>query len=578
MAGGDASVSLDLNAQQLYQELQNVQTHFAQFAAKATQGGEEASKGFVKGFSSGGLGSLGQNLAGAVAALGIGHEIKDVIEYGAKIEQLHLKFGVGVEDLQRFGNAAEKQFGISHETLAKFFGFLEVNQAKALGGNRGMIDAFQGLGISLDDLKTKSVVTQGFLQQLGEGGLNAAEFKKIGGKGALEVRDFIAAIGDGTVEFGDAISAIDIQKLYEANKIFKELHERVTILVGTGLGVFFEGVEAAAGGLAGRIDALIIGLKGIADASAALQAGQAKGGAQGFLEGLNPFGALKTDNVKNALDILDKSRNDQKSAVEGGNEGAADEILERRAKLNENANKYRDLSRAGLDKDSDVGETDDQGRPLKKAAAESQQEKEEKLGDKLEQKEEERYLKSVGYEERIAELKSKAAEELTASHESRDYDDRTEAAIEYYDTLKDIDTVEKEHLADIAKEGQQRKTAVETAAREKQTADKKAEHDKERALNPAGLSLKDIAENPLIGVDSKPIAQEALREEAAARRSQLQGNLGEATEHHNRAEELKKSLGLPNDIDKEKHFSDALDKSETLKAIRDNTKDMAANK
>ncbi len=50
MAGsGDASVSLDLDAQQLFQELQNVQSHFAQFASKTTQQGEEASKGFVKG-------------------------------------------------------------------------------------------------------------------------------------------------------------------------------------------------------------------------------------------------------------------------------------------------------------------------------------------------------------------------------------------------------------------------------------------------------------------------------------------------------------------------------------------------
>jgi len=50
----------------------------------------------------------------------------------------------------------------------------------------------------------------------------------------------------------------------------------------------------------------------------------------------------------------------------------------------------------------------------------------------------------------------------------------------------------------------------------------------------------------------KAAAQEALREENLSKDLELKGELGASADQKNRAEELKKSLGLPNDIDKEK--------------------------
>ena len=115
MAGsGDASVSLDLDAQQLFQELQNVQSHFGQFASKTTQQGEEASKGSVKGFGGlqdalGGVFSgLLAPLAGIFSVVGATHAlesaVKSSVEYGAKIQDLSHRFGVGTEELQKFGS------------------------------------------------------------------------------------------------------------------------------------------------------------------------------------------------------------------------------------------------------------------------------------------------------------------------------------------------------------------------------------------------------------------------------------------------------------------------------------------
>jgi hypothetical protein len=567
---GDASVSLDLNAQQLFQELQNVQQHFAQFAAKTTQQGEEASKGFAKGFG-GGFGNIGQNLAGALAGLGLGAEIKSVVEYGAKIEDLHQKFGVSTQALQKFGNAAEKNGG-SLEGIAKAFRFLEVNQAKALGGSEAHIKAFAELGVSVSDLG--SLRPEDIMLKIGASSANAADFVKILGKSALDSRVTLTGLADGTIQFGDAIADVDIAALKEADDAFKQLKQTVTILVGTGLGAFFEGVETVAGGLTGHIEALGIELKGLADAAKALTSADPERSRR-ILTGAGTAEDFKANDEDRARpgQILEKAKADADAAIERGYDATNEVLAEKKA----NREKKRDLGDPDAIERGGAGETDDQGRPLGKKG-ESQEDKEEKLQDRLDKAATERNEKDLSAADRLVALRAKAAEELSASTESRDFEDRAEAGLAYYDTLKDIDKTEKEISGEAKKQADDKVRAAREGLAAERTAEKRTAHDEERRLNPAGLSLKDIAENPLIGVNSAPIAQQALREEEAAKRSQLQGNLSDAAEHKNRAEELKKSLGLPNDIDKEKAFQDSLDKSEVLKAIRDNTKDMAANK
>src|SRR6266481_4116031 len=98
----DVGISLGIDAKELYQELQNVTSKFGQFAKETEEAGGNAGKGFSDKFKSG-LGSVGTNVAQALGAIGLGRGIKDVIEYGAHIEDLSRRFGVGTVALQKFG-------------------------------------------------------------------------------------------------------------------------------------------------------------------------------------------------------------------------------------------------------------------------------------------------------------------------------------------------------------------------------------------------------------------------------------------------------------------------------------------
>ncbi len=100
--------------------------------------------------------------------------------------------------------------------------------------------------------------------------------------------------------------------------------------------------------------------------------------------------------------------------------------------------------------------------------------------------------------------------------------------------------------------------------------------DEQFAKNPAGLSLGDYATKGSGHVAA--LAQEAQREEALAKQNQLRGDFGHANEHQERAEQLKKSLGLPSKNDAKDATVKALNEAKVLKDIEKNTRDAGKNK
>src|SRR4029077_18137603 len=108
------------------------------------------------------------------------------------------------------------------------------------------------------------------------------------------------------------------------------------------------------------------------------------------------------------------------------------------------------------------------------------------------------------------------------------------------DAEKQAKEDERNRDREIRDAAQQQKDEVERQNRLEQHA---ADTAKDR-LNPAGLTLQDYAKEGRGTVRS--LAEQAQREEAAARREGLGGNIGAANLHQDRAEQLKKSLGLPN--------------------------------
>jgi hypothetical protein len=531
----DVSVSLDLDAQQLYQELQNVQSHFASFASRATEAGEKAGKGFSSGFS---LGTAGQNLLTGLAGLGLGAEIKGIVEYGAKIEDLSRRFGVGTETLQRFGNAAELN-GSSLEAVARGFRFLEVNQAKALGGSEAMVKAFAELGVSIEDLR--SLRPEDIAEKIGHSSLNAADFVKIFGKSAIELRPLLAGIADGTIQLGNAIKDLDIKNLKEADDQLKS--------IGQTLRTFS----------AGLLSESFAGLK------------------EAFTLGGPEHEAAIKENAKRREEALLRTRylaNPPPAATVG-----------------------RDFSHPA-EGDSESGETDDQGRQFGGGGKAK-----ESLKDQIADLQAKAQGEAVLARKKILDEFAKDSEDVRDRLASGDYSSFTSRSKDR-DLLSDLEKRRDLKLAEVDKKDAEqaerdREKEVREAEREKDKAAKDAErdrrksqedelrrrqsaeriaaHDQERALNPAGLSLEDYAKANIIGSPAIGQAQQAIREQELSKRLQLGGDLTGAAEHHNRAEEIKRSLGLPNDIDKEKSFLDAIEKAEVFKKIERNTQGIGVN-
>lgn len=220
----DVSVSLGLDAREFDARL-------AAIEAKVAGSSQRMGKSF---------GGIGQILSVATA----GAAIKSVIEYGAKIEDLHQRFGVSTDAIQHFGNAAEKN-GSSLEAMTMGFNKLEISRSKAMQGDQALADAFLHLGVTMDDLK--KLAPEDLMMKLGASSLYAADTVKLLGKNALELRPTLAGLADGTIKFSGAINSIDIERLKKAQDTITGIKQQGTIGLGETLGAAFHGFTEQGG-------------------------------------------------------------------------------------------------------------------------------------------------------------------------------------------------------------------------------------------------------------------------------------------------------------------------------------------
>lgn len=173
--------------------------------------------------------SIGAGFQNLLSSLGIGLGVagiveasKALIDYGAKVQDLSLRFGVSTDSIQKFGNAAEKN-GSSLEALTLGFQRMEVARSKAQAGSEEMLLAFQHLGISVSDLG--SLKPDELFTKIGASSLQAADVVKVFGRNALELRTILAGIADGSIKLGPAIDANLIKPMKEADTTIKETSE-----------------------------------------------------------------------------------------------------------------------------------------------------------------------------------------------------------------------------------------------------------------------------------------------------------------------------------------------------------------
>ena len=152
--------------------------------------------------------------------------IKAVVEYGAKVFDLARRFGVSTTAIQQFGNAAEKN-GSSLEAMTIGFARLDLARSKALGGNQQMIDSFDRLGITVEDLENKK--PEELMLMIGRSSMNAADMVKILGRNGTELRATLGGMAAGMIEVSEAIDPGHINSLKKADVAWKTFTEHAKI-------------------------------------------------------------------------------------------------------------------------------------------------------------------------------------------------------------------------------------------------------------------------------------------------------------------------------------------------------------
>lgn len=151
------------------------------------------------GIVTGAIDSMAGKLGLAGAAAGIGAMVHSALELGSSMYDLAIRTGVSVEELSRFHTIA-KLSGTSLDSVAMMMNKLSISQAEAVGGNKKMQIAFEGLGLSMKDLR--ELKTDELMIKLSESirGIDPKNlndlFKTVGGKGANEVLPFFRELNE----------------------------------------------------------------------------------------------------------------------------------------------------------------------------------------------------------------------------------------------------------------------------------------------------------------------------------------------------------------------------------------------
>jgi hypothetical protein len=107
---------------------------------------------------------IGRRVTAAAGAWFGLEQIKKTVEFGARMDDLSQRMGVGTEALQAWDYAAQKG-GATIEDVAGSYKKMQIAQIKALAGDEQQIEAFGRLGVTAADLKAKK--PEQLFEQLG---------------------------------------------------------------------------------------------------------------------------------------------------------------------------------------------------------------------------------------------------------------------------------------------------------------------------------------------------------------------------------------------------------------------------
>lgn len=560
----DVSISLGLSAEQLYTELQTAQQHLVSFAAAAKTAGDQGAGSF---------GSYTQSLERATDAEG--GFFRSNHRVATQIGRLAQEFTSGAGGIQIFGQALESAERALNLPLGALGGLVAAGVLAIEISKIGA--AAQKLHEEIESV-SRAASQNPHYESLSELQKQFAETSKKAEEASKSSTNFFSVVAEGIYrsfttgrdkKLDENIRAIGQEREADAAKIQEALAKERTGIAGKAREANDETETRETKGTFA------------AEREKVEKTREEKVG-EAIKQGNVPLQAEANREAELALAAIDRKEEAQKRAIE---------LEEKLVKIKEAG---RDVDVASAQAKLDAAEKNlsaphaaedapklqlkvDESKEAVLAAEKKQADALETHREKVAEKERKFADESLNPRERLLSLQKELNELQEKGKSTSDEDDRL--------TLK-------EKQLDIEKEIKSTKAEIDRAAKEalreklrEQAPDEKRDFEAQhRALNPAGLSLHDIASSRVIGgvethgPSAGALAREAESEEKKARDRQLHGDVAGAQQHQNRAEQLKKALGLDNQIDRDALKKVQEESRDYLKAIAKNTDDSSANK
>jgi hypothetical protein len=189
----------------------------------------------VKGFGM----KVGGILAGAFAFDKIIQGFSNAIDKGDQLQDLANRFGVAASSLQEIGNAASTS-GAGLEDVASAMNKLAKNAGAAIGGNEQMAEAFNKIGLSVEQLQgmTPQDLFMALSKAVASGTLGMQDFviaQELAGKGAAVLMETLRMGPEVISANGQAMGVWTdetIARLSEASDAIKTFQNTMTIAFG----------------------------------------------------------------------------------------------------------------------------------------------------------------------------------------------------------------------------------------------------------------------------------------------------------------------------------------------------------
>jgi hypothetical protein len=178
-------------------------------------------------------------LAGAFAFDKIIQGFSNAIDKGDQLQDLANRFGVAASSLQEIGNAASTS-GAGLEDVASAMNKLAKNAGAAIGGNEQMAEAFNKIGLSVEQLQgmTPQDLFMALSKAVASGTLGMQDFtiaQELAGKGAGVLMETLRMGPDVIAANGQAMGVWTdetIARLSEASDAIKTFQNTMTIAFG----------------------------------------------------------------------------------------------------------------------------------------------------------------------------------------------------------------------------------------------------------------------------------------------------------------------------------------------------------